>query len=70
MPVVMRFNGTTIVHEVVPWPAECKLAPRDPSTMTRAEQMAELRLLATMREEDLHRAACVNPSCPARRNRS
>jgi hypothetical protein len=67
MPVVARFNGSTIVHEVVPWPAECKLQPRRSEDMTDAEIRAELALLVTHREEDLHRAACVNPDCPAKR---
>ena len=67
MPVQMRFNGHTIVHEVVPWPAECKLQPRPESEMTQDEIRAELALLMTDREEDLHKACCINPACPAKR---
>jgi hypothetical protein len=55
------------VHVVVPWPAECRLEPRKAEDMTPEELKAELALLVTHREEDLHKAACVNPSCPAKR---
>jgi hypothetical protein len=67
MPVEMRFNGSTIVYVPIDWPAECKLEPRKAEEMTPEELKAELALLVTHREEDLHKAACINPSCPAKR---
>ena len=67
MPVVQRWNGTTVVYVNEPWPAACRLEPRKSEDMTQEEIRAELRLLMTDRAEDLHRACCVNPSCPAKR---
>ena len=67
MPVVQRFNGRTIISVVEPWPSECRLEPRKAEDMTPEELKAELALLVTLREEDLHKAACVNPACPAMR---
>jgi hypothetical protein len=67
MPVEIQVRGSQVVHVVVPWPAECRLEPRKAAEMTAEELKAELALLVTHREEDLHKAACVNPSCPAKR---
>lgn len=69
MPVIPVVRGGRIVYESVPWPAECKLqASRKPSDqMTDDEIKREIRLIDEGNEQELHRAFCVNPDCPAKR---
>jgi hypothetical protein len=67
MPVVAKWNGSRMVHTVVEWPPECELRQRRAEDMTKAELREELDLLMTFREEDLHKACCINPGCPAKR---
>jgi hypothetical protein len=67
MPVEPVVRGSRIIYMSVPWPDECKLQARPREEMTADEIRAELKLLLTDREEDLHKACCVNPSCPAKR---
>lgn len=67
MPIQVRVAGNHIVHEVVPWPAECRLKSKPVAQLSEAEITRELKLLDDGNEDELHRAFCVNADCPAKR---